>query len=104
MLISVRSMKTCLELSIFIFLSQSVSGTDPDCFQMKIESSRQTFTEQTNERTKISIYWAPVGAKNPSRFSLINSTIIKTYNIAISHYLSDGPTITNLSSVQMGNF
>ena len=31
---------------------------------MKIESFRQTFTKQTNERTKISIYWAPDGAKN----------------------------------------
>ena len=31
---------------------------------MKFESSRQTFTEQTNERTDISIYWAPDRAKN----------------------------------------
>ena len=31
---------------------------------MKIVCCRQTFTEQTDERTEICIYWAPVGAKN----------------------------------------
>ena len=32
---------------------------------MKIESSRQVFTfHLTEKRTEISIYWAPVGAKN----------------------------------------
>ena len=31
---------------------------------MKIESSRQVWTEQTNGRTEIVTPWAPVGAKN----------------------------------------
>ena len=31
--------------------------------KMKIDSSRQVWTERTDERTKISLYWAPVGAK-----------------------------------------
>ena len=31
---------------------------------MKIVSSRALITEQTDRQTNISIYWAPVGAKN----------------------------------------
>ena len=31
---------------------------------MKIESSRQTFIEQTDIQMKVCISWAPVGAKN----------------------------------------
>ena len=36
---------------------------------MKIESSRQTFTE----RTKISIFWAPDGAKKENRMQFDNA-------------------------------
>ena len=49
--------------------------------KMKIESSRQTWTERTNERTKIVTPWAPVGAKNhflamnESRYILENDTL-----------------------------
>ena len=39
---------------------------------MTIDFSRQVWTEQTNERTEISISWAPVGAKN-------HRTILRLY-------------------------
>ena len=45
---------------------------------MKIESSRQTLTEQTNKRTKISIYWAPDGANKNSLD--VNFVLFDHYN------------------------
>ena len=44
---------------------------------MKIDCSRQTWHERTDERTKISISWAPIGAKNECFWILLEKIVRK---------------------------
>ena len=49
---------------------------------MKIVCSRQVFTEQTNERTEISISWAPCRSQKLLDLKYVN-TRLKTHNIML---------------------
>ena len=59
---------------------------------MKIKSFRQTWTRRTDGRTKISISWAPVGAKNEP---MIYFQVTASYLLRDIIIVTTSSTLTN---------